>query len=143
MVAALKFLRDTLNDDVALKEYAQNHWGKALSVRITYRNRTEISLTDLPVVLITRPEVRPTDLVGSRKMEHRVRLYCGFHQRDPEKAALEMVEFEDLLEDAVMKNRRQGGHARYTAPAESANDEGRNHPSYFIVKDFLVGTEKL
>lgn len=128
----------TLENDSALATFCNTKWGKALTVKKIFQRRTEVGLNDLPLILVTRPSVDKEFLVGARDADNIVRLYAGFHQTDKEKAADEIIEFEEKIDDALMVDHIRGGYAKDTNPRASANDEGEYHPVYFIVMDVAI-----
>ena len=128
----------TLEGDSALSAFVTAKWGKSLTVLRVYKNRQEIQISELPVALVTRPEVRKNFLIGARDGEHRVRIYLGFRQEDRLEAQAELIEAEELIDDALLVDQTGGGKAIDTKPAESINDEGSYHPVYFMVMDVLI-----
>jgi len=135
---AIANLVTTIEGDSALSAFCLSKWGKALTVLRVYKNRTEIQLSELPIALITRPEVNKKFLIGAREGEHRVRIYFGFQQDDRLKAQEELIEAEELIDDALLVDHTRGGKAIDTTPEASANDEGSFHPVYFMVMDVLI-----
>lgn len=128
----------TLQNNSALSTFCNDKWGKALTVKKVYKKRIEINLDELPIILVTRPSVEKEFLIGARDADHIVRLYCGFNQADREKAQEEIVEFEEKIDDALMVDHTRDGTATNTNPKSSVNDEGENHPSYFILMDVAI-----
>lgn len=128
----------TLQNDPALTTYCTAQWGKALNVLKVYKRRIEISAEDLPIILITRPQVEKEFLVGARDADHMVRLYAGFQQDDREEALDEIIEFEEKIDDALLVDHTRGGNAINTDPKASVNDEGEYHPVYFIAMDVAI-----
>ena len=131
-------LATTLEDNAALKSFCAEKWSKSLIVLTVFKERTEIQLSDLPIVLITRPETTKDFSTGTRDGTHTVRLYCGFRQEDRLKAMKELIEFEEKLDDALLVDHTRGGIAIDTDPKASANDEGKFHPVYFMVMDVTI-----
>ncbi len=125
----------TLQNDSALSTFCNTKWGKALTVLKVFKQRVEINLADLPIIIVTRPSVDKEFLVNARDADHIVRLCAGFHQTDREKAMEEMIEFEEKIDDALMADHTRGGNAKDTNPKASVNDEGEFHPVYFMVMD--------
>jgi hypothetical protein len=136
--AALGALKTQLEGNAALAAFCQSKWNRDLTVSISYKKRVEIHTSDLPVILITRPSVAKSHLTGARDGQHTVRLYAGFHQPDRAQAQLDLIEFEELLDDAVLSDHTLGGTAISAIPTESANDEGEHHPVYFMAADVEV-----
>ncbi|GAB63103.1 MAG: hypothetical protein DWB56_06725 [Candidatus Jettenia sp.] len=129
----------TLQNNAPLTSFCDAKWGKALSVLKAFKQRIEINLNDLPVILITRPSLEKNFLVNiTRDGAHTVRLYAGFHQTDWAKALNEMVEFEEKIDDALLTDYTRGGLAINTIPKSSVNDEGEFHPVYFIVMEVEI-----
>lgn len=128
----------TLQNDSALAAFCTTKWGKALKVMKVYKRRIEISAEDLPIILITRPQVEKEFLVGARDVDNIIRLYAGFQQDDREKALDEIIEFEETIDDALLVDHTRGGNAINTAPKASVNDEGEYHPVYFIAMDVAI-----
>lgn len=128
----------TLQNDAALASFCQTEWGKTLSVIKAYRQRQEINLSELPLILITRPAVIKQFRIGARDGAHTVRLYAGFHQPDKLKALNEFVEFEEKLDDALLSADPNILGAISISPTASQNDEGEFHPVYFTVMDIEI-----
>lgn len=133
-------LRDHLETDATLKAFCLARWGKELTARIRFRQRTEIKMTELPLVLITRPGVDTDPSYGNREPRHTVRLYAGFHQKDPEKGALDLVDFEDAILDAIERFEPTSDDIDGITLSQSRNDEGALAPSYFTVLDLICTT---
>lgn len=136
--AVINNIVTTLQNDSALTAFCTAKWGKALKVMKVYKRRVEISAEDLPVILITRPQVEKEFLVGARDADNMVRLYAGFQQDDREKALDEIIEFEETLDDALLVDHTRGGNAINTDPKASVNDEGEYHPVYFLAMDVAI-----
>lgn len=128
----------TLQNDSALAAFCDAKWGKMLTVLKVFKKRVEVNLADLPVILVTRPNIDKEFLINARDADNIVRLYAGFHQTDREKAMEEMIEFEEKIDDALMVDHTRGGNAKSTNPKTSANDEGEFHPVYFMVMDVAI-----
>lgn len=132
-------LATVLTDNSALQDFCQKKWGKPLTVAKVFRQRTEIGLSALPIILITRPAVeKPYETIGAKEGRHTVRLYFGFHQADKNNALQEEIEYEEKIEDAILADSTLTGTAVYVKPKNSANDEGEFHPVYFTVMDIEI-----
>ena len=136
VIATLKTILET---DSALQAYAQSKWSKNIQVWAMFKHRTEIDLSDLPVILITRPivEVEQENNVAFER-KNTVKLYIGFQEEDRNKAQEEIIEIEELIEKALVQNPTLTGLVDHIAPGSSINDEGYFHPGYFIVKEFSI-----
>lgn len=128
----------TLQNDAALAAFCSTKWGKTLTIKKIFKKRVEINISELPIILVTRPSLDKEFLVGVKDADNVVRLYCGFHQTDREKALDETIEFEEKIDDALMVDHTRGGLAINTNPKVSANDEGEFHPVYFIAMDVAI-----
>ena len=130
-------LKVRLQNAPALNAFFTDKFNKALTVKKVYKNRTEITATDLPLLMITRPQIVRT-FGGSRAVnkEHSVLLYVGFHYdkvNDLELPLDYFIELDDLLEDAVLTKLAVTGDKAFAVSVEdSANDEGMLHPIYFM-----------
>jgi len=131
-------IKITLESDAALNAFCTSRWGRSLTVKKAFRQRTEINMSEFPIALITRPEVEKRFLIGARDATHTVRIYVGFKQTDPEAAQDDLVVLEELIDDALLADHTRGGTAMSTDPQASANDEGLNHPIYFMVMDVEI-----
>jgi len=136
--AVIQALQAQLENDTALQAFTQSAWGKALTVEQVFKDRTEVRMSDLPLIMITRPEVRRTELSNVRDGHHTVRLYCGFHSQDKHAAAVDMIDFEEAIDNAIDADDTLGGTCIQALPGDSVNDEGKFHPVYFIVKDLSI-----
>lgn len=130
----------TLQNDSDLSAFCSSAFGKALTVKLGYKQRHEIGLDELPIVRVTNPRDNPDITSGNNINMHQVRLYCGFVQDDCELAALQLIQFKELIRAALLKDRRRGGNAQTTIPGAAVNDEGAMHPSYFTVMETQVET---
>ncbi len=136
--AALTALKGVLETDTALTAFVAANFPRALSVRLAYRNREELNVGDLPAVIITRPRVTKQFRTGVRDGDHTVMLYLVFHQDDNDKGPLQLIQFEELIDDAITANNTLSGTAINATPGESVNDEGKNHPTYCIVSELTI-----
>ena len=83
----LDHLKSVLESDANLQSFCQASWGKNLAAQIVFKHRREIGMDQLPLILITRPQVRDRRGVrAQQEARHTVRLYCGFWQKDPARA---------------------------------------------------------
>jgi hypothetical protein len=127
---------------VPLDDFCLAKWGKSVSVSRVFRQRTEIALAELPIILMTTPEVNPVRYMDFvREYEYTARLYAGFYQPSREKAQGELLEFEQLIDDALLYYRKTGKFPYCVIdinPGAAVNDEGRHAPVYFLVKDLRV-----
>jgi len=131
-------IKETLTGDAALRSYLIAAFGKELTVTTGYRVRVEIGLEQLPYVLLTRPDTEKDFVSGGRDGKHTVRIYFGFYAENKEEAAKHLIRIEELIDDALLKDYTRGGHAIWTHPTLSSNDEGRHHPTYFFVSDIEI-----
>jgi hypothetical protein len=137
-------LKTKLETNAALMAFCMEQWGNSLTVRKVYKKRIAVSLDELPLIMITAPRVDPREwTIGEIEREHRVRLYCGFHQEDLSLAQDQLVEFEELIEDVVLEYKQSGGGDLPAGildidPGPAENDEGSYHPVYFLVKDVQI-----
>lgn len=140
-VDVINNIATTLQQDAALSSFCQSKWGRSLSVKKIFKERTEIGLNDLPSILITRPSTEKSFRIlgfNIRDWSNTVRLYCGFHQQDKLKALEELIEFEEKIDDALLFDSTRGGLALRTDPKTSVNDEGIYYPTYFLAMDVEI-----
>lgn len=138
-VAALTALANQITGNTPLQAFSQAKWGKPLTAKLSFRRRTEVNLSALPTVLITRPRVsKRRDASGGQEGLHSVRLYFGFYQPDPDKVVGEQIGLEELLEDAINSDTSLGDTADEVNIGDSTNDEGKQHPSCFTVMDLGI-----
>lgn len=123
-----------LQSNSALNTFCREKWGRVPIVKKIFKFRTEIQIHDLPLIFVTRPMKKS----GSTEAVHTARLYCGFHQPNREAAQDEMIEFEELVEDAVALDKERNKTALYTEPKDTVTDEGYFHPVYFCVKEIEI-----
>jgi len=141
-VDTLKDMTTTLGADTGLLAFCNAAFTKAHTVKRVYKPRVEIELADLPLIMITRPVLkagvwRPTE----RDYTHTIRLYCGFQCDDRELAQELLIEFEEVLDAAILvykdPNKLLAGITDID-PQDAVNDEGYFHPVYFFVKDVEI-----
>lgn len=135
-------IKSTLDTDTTLKAWITSTFpGKTLKVIKAFHNRQEINVSDLPVVMITRPSRKGVDgPIGGLRRESSVLLYLGFYKESKDGAQDIQVAFEEQVEAALYKDRRRGGTAERTDYEESENDNGAYHPHYFTVMQFKILT---
>jgi len=137
-------LVSALQANTALDTFCKEKWNKSLLIKKMFKYRTEIQITDLPIILVTRPQKLSKDFpIGNREYEDTVRLYCGFHQPDRDIAQDEMIEFEEKIDDAVLEDRDRNGLVLDTNVTMTVTDEGYFHPVYFVVKEVTIETRKI
>ncbi len=127
---ALDALIVKLQDNAALKAFCLAKWNKELTILRVFKNRTEINLSELPVMLVTRPSVVKNYLVGARDGMHSLHLYVAFQETDRIKAQEILIGLEEAIDDALLSFEPGSVGLRQINPEESANDEGLNHPNY-------------
>lgn len=129
-----------LESDAALAAFCQEKWEKALTAEIGYRSRREIAFSELPLVLITRPQVSdrwaPAKNVEQSRQE--MRLYAGFQNPDRTAGTRELIAFEEKIEDALTKGNPFSDLALEAAVMDSVNDEGVISPAFFLVMQVSV-----
>ncbi len=104
-----------------------------------FKQRVEVSISELPIVLITRPQRSTEEGLARRKdNEHTVRLYAGFHNTDRETALDNLLYYEEYIDAAVTADPERGGTAASTEFVTSQNDEGLFHPVYFTVIELRI-----
>jgi hypothetical protein len=131
-----------LENNQALNDFALTKFGKVCAVWKVFHNRTEIGHGDLPLIMITRPNLIRTPSNLSSRKEHTVALYAGFLQYDRLLVLEQFIELDSLLEDAVMaKTNIQGDIPMAVEVTDSTNDEGLYHPVYFMVMQVKVKTK--
>jgi hypothetical protein len=138
----LNDLKTTLEGNAALLSFCNSRFTKNHTVKRVFKKRTEIALDELPIILITRPTVKPGEWRPSeRDYTHTVPLYCGFQCDDRELGQELLIEFEEILDAAVLvykePNRLPQGITDID-PRDTINDEGYFHPVYFFVKDVEI-----
>lgn len=138
-VGALTALANQITGNAPLQAFSQAKWGKPLTAKLSFRHRPELNLSALPTVLITRPKVsKRRDASGGPEGLHSVRLYFGFYQPDQDKVVGEQIGLEELIEDAINSDTSLGETADEVTILDSANDEGKQHPSCFTVMDLGI-----
>lgn len=134
-------LKTTLETNASIASFCSTKWGKTLTVKKVLKKRTEITLDEFPIILITRPSVgKKSPCLGTklRRTDQTIHLYCGFMQDDQTKSLDEIIEFEELLDDVLMLDPKRGGTATSSKLENSVNDEGMFHPVYFFVMDVVI-----
>lgn len=144
ILPAIANLKETLLNDAALSAFCSSRFRKTLTIKRGYRDREEIGMDECPVIIVTRPTVERENGLNRRSRGiHSLRLYFGFYQPGTdaevrETAAIIAVEFEELIEAALVVDTTRGGTASATIPGSSVNDEGALHPIYFGVMDVTL-----
>lgn len=135
----LTYLKEMLAADLGIAALFPS---KVVKVIRRYKPRSEIHITDLPVIMITRPRMTASpDSNATGTQEHTMALYCGFHCEDRDQAQDVLIRFEEAIENAIMRDPTLGRRVSYTEPGDSANDEGKGHPVYFLVKEIKISKE--
>jgi hypothetical protein len=141
-------LKTKLEENAGILSFCNTQFGKNITVKRVFKHRTEVSLDELPIIMITRPDITPGGWRPSeRDYVHIARLYCGFHMDDREKAQEILVEFEELIETAILQYKNPNSLPEGIDdidPHGAINDEGYFHPVYFFVKDVeIIETRQL
>jgi len=143
-IAVLNALASQINGDANVQAFCQAKWAKNLVAKVSFRNRTEVHMDSLPILLITRPKVgKRHDASAGQEGLHSVRLYFGFYQPDQDKVVAEQIGLEELIEDAINRDTSLGDTADEVTILDSANDEGKKHPSCFTVMALDVLFQRL
>lgn len=138
-ITAIDNLASTLQNDAALTSFCKTKWGRSLTVKKIFKKRAELSIQNLPKILITRPTVEKSYLINTaRESKNTVRLYCIFYQSDPRRALNELIEFEEKIDDAITTPEPGTLGAISINSKASVNDEGEWHPVYAIVMDVEI-----
>jgi hypothetical protein len=125
-------LKVRLERNADLQNYAAQNFGKQFTVKKSFRDITEISLEELPIIMILRPSVSRNTAGNAVTKEHEVDLVLGFRQEDSDLALDQFIEVDELLEAAaITKTTEAGDVGMYITPLDSANDTGIHAPAYF------------
>jgi hypothetical protein len=129
-----------LENHAGLRDFIRSAFpGKNLTVMKTVRDRVEIQISDCPLVMMTRPTIQRVRQGNAVNLENAVFLYGGIHEPDRTKALDELIQMEELMEDAMLtKTDLPGDRGIVVVPGDSVMDEGLYHPIYFVVKHFTV-----
>jgi hypothetical protein len=126
--------KTALETDPGLRSYASSAWGKAPTVKTTWRNREEISSTDLPLILITRPSSARKYGTSRQRLDYPiVRLYAGFYQPEEKNRQIQLIEFEEKILGAIEQSETFRQYFDWESPIESANDEAALGETCFCV----------
>jgi hypothetical protein len=146
---ALDRLVVLIETDAPLQNFAMAKWQKRFTVKRKFLKRGPIHNTELPLIMITRPDVEKEFLIGGgRQKKNTVRLYVQFLQDDPEKAQSEVVSVEELLDTCLgetnyrIKDANGIPLVKRVSPGDSANDEGLFHPAYLMVMEIEIEENK-
>lgn len=141
--AVLTQIKKALEEDTILAAFVQAKWEKPLTVKITWRNREEISASDLPLIMITRPTLSSSrDTYQKITGKSVVRFYAGFYQNDEDLRQLELVEFEEQIFDAVARSEELKSMINSMTPAGGANDEGALGDTCFTIQQIEIETRR-
>lgn len=131
--------KSLLESDADLSAFCQAKWGQALTAEIGYRARREIAFSELPLALITRPQISDRQRVrAGREGRHTIRIYAGFKNTDKTAGTRELVEFEEKIEDALTRHTPFSDLCLEAEVAESVNDEGAISPAFFLAMNLSV-----
>ena len=140
-------IKETIAEGEGLLAFCAQIGKNLLTVTRVFKHRTEVSLSELPIIMMTRPTKKNTILVtGEKAWVNTVRLYCGLNISNRDNAQALIVSFEELIEAALSIYGDVDNLPDYclsVEPQSSANDEGMFHPVYFIVKDVEVVTAEV
>ncbi len=131
-------LKAKFEADAALDAFCNLKWSKGVTVLRVFRERVEIAVSDLPIILITAPENQPGRWTnGAMESTRKLVLFCGFHQDKRELVQAELTEFEEKIEDVILSYRKQNifpPGIEDVKPGLGVNDQGRFPPNYFLSK---------
>lgn len=125
-------LKNALEGNAALEAFCVAAFGKGVTALKFFKNRQELDAEQFPLIMITRPSVKKRYLTGAKDGTHTILLLCGFYCDDRTLAQDYIVQFEELIDDAILADATLGGTAIDALPDESENDGGFYHPYYFI-----------
>lgn len=133
-------LEEVLEQDADLKAFCNEKYGKDLSARRTVRQIDELPPEDFPLVMISRPRQKAKNLPGMQAdVSHQVLLYIVFQQDEMDLALDEVIQIDELIDQALLRNLNLGGLAKNIDTSEgSENSEHAWHPVYAIVKGIMV-----
>jgi hypothetical protein len=114
---------------------------RPLTVKSGFKTRQEINVSDLPLVLVVRPE-RKMQIISAKQYEHSVILFVGIHCESRETAPGLLDDLENAIEDALTQNYTLNGTAVEVNYIASANDMGTFHPVYFTTMQFDITARK-
>ena len=135
---AIDALITLLETNPALTAFSLAKWQKRITVLAVYKDRLEVHDSELPLIMIVRPQVTPSYLENKVYGGHVVSLTYGFLQNDKLKGQPEAIEFEEKITDALLLDPSLGGVTENVTPGGTVVDAGRNHPRYFGVKSVDV-----
>lgn len=124
-----------LSNDSALESFCRSKWKKPLTVEKSFKARTEVHISKLPIIIITRPTVKKSFLTGARDGAHISRFLCGFPQAHPAKILDEFIQFEEIIDDTLLSVHPETLGFKEINPLSSVNDEGIYKPSCFMVME--------
>jgi hypothetical protein len=142
---ALNSLAATLGADPGIAAFCSATFnGATLTVQRVFQDATEISLSQLPIMLMTRPHVtegRYWNGVG--EFTHLVRLYVLFHEPVIANVQDDLVYFDEVVEAAILSYRNAGQFPAGVLdirPGSSTNDEGKRNAdnNYKFVKEVEI-----
>jgi hypothetical protein len=114
--------------------FCSDRFNKEFTVQKVFRSKKEIGSEQLPMAFITRPRKA---VQSNGRVEHSVYIYAGFWLVDKELALDTFMEFEEMLESAVL-TRVDGDIPMAITVSDVENDEGLSHPFYFLVMHLIV-----
>lgn len=135
-----------LKTDVALADFCTTTFGNPLAVVKKYKKRMEITMDRMPIIMVTRPTVssKQENNAPAYDRRHSVLLYCLFVQPDHDLGFDQLIEFEELIDQAVLsEDRTLNNLVDHIDPGESSNDEGMFHPVYAMVKEYIISREEV
>ena len=138
--AVLQKLADVIAADPDIEAFCQEKYKRSMATRLSFHKRAELMPAAMPLSMITCPKTEVENLMGMQaKLTHHVLIYLMISQEDKDKALIELMELEELVDQALMRNSSLGGLVSDIDPSQgSANDEGWFHPKYSVVKIILV-----
>lgn len=128
-----------IENNKPLQDFCKENFGKALKVITAFKHRKEIPLSDLPIILITRPYIRREIAGNVSKKEQNISIYAGFKMEDQARAIGLSIELEEMIEAAIsVRSTHADDVPMVIMPADSATDEGKFHPVYFFGMDIVI-----
>jgi hypothetical protein len=139
----LKKMEDVLPADPDVASFCNEKYGKGLTVRRTVRRVDELPPEDFPLVMLSRPRQKMDNKPGMMgRVAHQVLLYIVLHQDEMDLALDEVIQIEELIDQALLRNNTLGGLAVDIDTSDgSENSEHAWHPDYAIVKGIKVVQE--
>lgn len=134
----LEAMRAQIEEYAPLQAYCSANLGGSATVLAVYPDTEDMEMLKKPVIFLARPEAERMWEAPGVTAAHAVTVTAGFRATSKDDAVADQIQFEELIEDAIIEDPTLSGHAMDTRLQGLMNSEGELWPLCFSVLHFEV-----